>query len=337
HGSWVHCVAISLDGKTVASGSSDETIRLWDLETSELLGTIQTSGTVYSIDFAHSGKQIFSSGELTASCWDLEKQFALQVLPCYHDDVCQLVFSPDGQTLASSGWDNKIWLWDIDLGLVQSVLEDPDFPLITSLCFSSDGLTIAAGSYENWIDFWDIESNQIKTVLSGEMLFVLCLAFSADGRTLVSGSYDKYVRVWDLKTGELRQTIEAIKEGQTEHDTGVDSIVFLPKSLTFLTAGYDGEIKIWDAKTGGLNGILCGHSDSIYRLIVTNDGQTLASLSADNTIKVWDLKSSLLKWTAVFEAPTRNAFLFLPDGNTLVCGNSDNMIEFLDVETGAKK
>ena len=164
HPPWVWSVAYSPDGGTLASGSTDETIRLWDIATGEVLATL--------------------SG--------------------HTDWVCGVTYSPNGRTLASGGGDNKVRLWDVSTGDLLVTLtghadEDPDSAGVWSVTYSPDGSTLASGGSDDKVRLWDAATGGLLATLSGHTKAVTSVAYAPAGGTLASGGYDNNgVRFWDI-------------------------------------------------------------------------------------------------------------------------------------------
>ncbi|KAG8984113.1 hypothetical protein FRB90_005558, partial [Tulasnella sp. 427] len=160
----ISSVAFSRDGKRIASGSSDGTVRLWDAET---------------------GQQ---SGE---------------PLEGHTDPVASVAFSTDGKRIASGSWDGTVRLWDAETGQQSGEPLEGHTSGVTSVAFSPDGKRIASGSSDGTVRLWDAETGQQSgEPLEGHTDYVTSVAFSTDGKRIASGSWDRTVRLWDAETGQ---------------------------------------------------------------------------------------------------------------------------------------
>ena len=146
------------DGLTLASGSSDNTIRLWDVHTGEHVQTLEGhSNDVRSLAYSPDGCT-FASGswDNTIRLWDARNGEDLQILEGHGGGVNSVAFSPDGFTLASGSLDSTIRLWDARTGEHLKTFEGHTLEVL-SVAFSPDGLTLASASRDSTILLWKIE------------------------------------------------------------------------------------------------------------------------------------------------------------------------------------
>ena len=254
--------------------------------------------------------------------------------------ISNVVFSPDGNTLASGSWDDSmVRLWDVRTGQSIETLTGHT-SWVTSVAFSSDGNTLASGSEDRTIRLWDVATRQLKNTLIDDPGDVSSVAFSPDGTMLASGNWEKTVRLWDVATGQLIATLMGHKEA-------IRSVAFSPDGSILASGSYDQTVRLWDAWTGQPKTTLMGHQSPVFSVAFSPDGATLASGGSwrDGTVRLWDADTGQPKAALAGHADIVSCVAFSPDGTTLATGGHDNLsgdsgynrIRLWDADTGQLK
>ena len=289
HTGLVHNVAFSPDGRFLASGSFDGTVRLWNVEDDQLLRIIKHSDEVYSIAFSPDGNVLASGTSKKVWLWDVNSGNLIRTLEGHIGNVYGVVFSPDGSELITAGGDyndDTVRLWDVNTGKLLNILENTDGNPFYNIAFSPDGLTIAAGSIEKVL-LWDVNSYQLIRTLNGHNYFdqvnvVTSVAFSPNGYTLAAAG-DGAVLLWNVKTGDLSHSL-------TGQIIDAEGVAFSPDGRILASTDNDGTVRLWDTDKGQLINILRGHSDWAFGVAFSPDGSLLASASRDRSIILWGLQ-----------------------------------------------
>jgi hypothetical protein len=281
HTNPVGTLAISPDSKLLASGSTDKTLKLWNLEPGILRQTLSGHGSaVWAVAFSSDGQLLASgSGDKTIKLWQAADGQLLNTLIGHQDTVWAVAFSSDGQLLASGSGDQTIKLWQVETGALLSTFSG-HADAVRTVAISPDGQTLVSGSYDQTIKIWDLKTGELRRTLSGHTGRVISVAVSPDGQTLASGSEDQTIKIWDLNTGALRQTLSG-------HSDWVTSITIAADGQTLASGSEDKTIKIWDLSTGALRQTLSGLGSDVYAVTISPDQQNLTGSIRSGTIKVW--------------------------------------------------
>lgn len=327
HDSYVSSVSFSTDGRTLASGSGDSTIRLWDVASGKEKGLLTGHLLpVTSVCFSPDGKTLASgSVDLTIRLWDVETDKEERILIGHTSYVSNVSFSPDGRTLASGSKDKTVRLWDVETGEQKGRLTGHNFPVLCVI-FSPDGTLLASGDVKKVI-LWDVSEREKIAKLTGPPHSACSLSFSPDGKTLASpGAFEKAIRIWDVETGKEKSVLAG-------HTASIFNVDFSPDGKTLASSSVDKSIILWDVETGEKKAMLIGHTSDVYSVGFSPDGKTLASGSEDKTIRLWDVETG--KKTAPL-ANNNNSIeniMFSPAGSILAFALKDKTIRLWDIET----
>ncbi|OKH53182.1 serine/threonine-protein kinase [Scytonema sp. HK-05] len=275
-------VAISPDGKTIASNSND-TIKLLSLVTGQEISTLSGhTDTVNFLSISSDGQILVSGSEdTTIKIWNMATGQEIRTLEGHTNSVHTLAFSHNGKILADGSDDNTIKLWNLATGDEIRTLRGHS-NWVRSVAFSPDGKTLASGSFDKTIKLWNLATGQPIRTLEGHSGKVTSVAFSPDGNTLASGSFDKTIKLWNLATGQQILTLEG-------HSGKVTSVAFSPDGKILASSSFDKTIKLWNLATGQQIRTLRGHVDGIQSVVFSSDGKTLVSGGDDKTIKIWQM------------------------------------------------
>lgn len=290
HTSWVRSLVFSTDGSTIISGHTDKKIRVWDVESCKLKQTLFGYTT---FNYSPDGRVLASaSQDKTVRLWDVDnsKHEPAPSIISIPPGIEALAFSKDGSTLAIGIYGGTIKLFDaVTLKHKQTLTGHSR--AVVSLVYSPDGNILASGSVDKTIRLWDGKTGLHKKTLIGHTNEVSSLVFSPDGKTLVSG--DPKIRFWNVQTGLAKQVFS--RHSNLRKLNPLAPATFSPNGKILATTGGQSSILLWNANTGKPihNFVGHGYEKWLTSLIITPDGNRLASGSSDGTILLWDLPSNL--------------------------------------------
>ncbi|NES08130.1 MAG: WD40 repeat domain-containing protein [Okeania sp. SIO2F4] len=276
----VGTVVFSPDGKMLATGSRETTVKILEIPTGKVINTFRADDSpIWSVAFNTDATQLVAGTyDWRVIVWNLETGEPFHVFE-HRAPIWSVAMSPDNEIIASSSGDRTVKVWDLKTGFL--IFNFPDHSdIIYSIAISSDGKILVSGSADQTIKIEDLDTGELINTLTGHQGVIRSVKITPDGEKIVSGSYDNTVKIWDLKTGKLIKTLS----GHTAEVVSVD----ISQDGRYIASGSkDNSINIWDLDTGELLNTLTGHTDEIYTVSFSPDGNSIASGSKDRTIKLW--------------------------------------------------
>lgn len=315
----VTSVDFSPDGKLIASGSTDTSVKIWDATTGQEMRTLWgDSGEISSVAFDPKGSR-FVSASITGAIkvWDVTVGKEILTLAGHSSSVTSASFSPDGKRIISSAIgriissaiggrkkvrfdkDDTIKLWDATTGEhLQTFVGHTD--AVEQVTFSPDGTKIASASSDSTVKLWDVGTGQVKHTLEGGAGAVRSVAFSPDGMRIATGGND--VKLWDVNSGEAVRT-------HTGSSASVASLDFSPDGRLITFANSDGTMSLLDLTVNSNRLIQVGLSIAIPKVdkatkdvqfaqkgtehyftsvAFSPDSTRIVTANNDHTVKLWD-------------------------------------------------
>jgi WD40 repeat protein/transcriptional regulator with XRE-family HTH domain len=323
---------LSPDNLVFATGCDDCIVRLWDIETGELLKSfVGHSNWIRSIAF-HPHQPLLASSceDGLIRLWDINTEECLKVLTEHQGRVWSIVFSSDGQFLLSGSNDRTAKLWDVETGNCVRTLQGYS-QHIRALMFTPDSKSIAHSSsgIRETVKLWNIAKGKIIETFREHKCIVWSVAFSPDGEFMVTCSGERTVKIWETKTGKCVHTLWG-------HTNWVRCVIVNPLNFIVASSSDDKTIKLWDIYTGKYLHTLEGHQNWIRSIVFSPDGQFLYSGSDDCTIKKWNSKTGELINTVVdgYNKVQIWSIAISFDGKMIASSGNDQFIRLWNSETG---
>jgi WD40 repeat protein/class 3 adenylate cyclase len=328
HSGGVTCAAVSPDGRYIISGSSDYTLKLWDIDTGKEIRTFKGhSSTVWSVTFSPQGNVILSgSYDKTLKLWDLDTGKEIRTFKGHSDAIMSVAFSPRENVILSGSSDNTLKLWDLDTGKEIRTFKGQG-NLVNSVAFSPRGNVILSGSDDNTLKLWDLETGEEICTFKGHSDAIMSVAFSKKGNVILSGSYDNTLKLWNLDTGKEIRTFKG-------HSYPVTSVAFSPQGNVILSGSHDNTLKLWNLETGEEIRTFKGHINWVYSVAFNPRGNVILSGSYDKTLKLWNLETGKEIRTFKGHSYPVLSVAFSTQGNVILTGSSDKTLKLWNLETG---
>jgi WD40 repeat protein len=325
-------VAVSPNGKQIATIGYDGIARLWDFSGRQLTKIKGDQGIINSIVFSPDGKQLATSGDDgNVNLWG----FSGNQLAEIKDDqgqVDSMVFSPNGKQLAitrvrpslsgTQMFNSNVILWDTSGNRITELkgLQDN----ISNVVFSPDGKQLATIGSEDTVKLWNTSGKKLVE-LKGHQRLVTSVAFSPDGKQLATSGHDDTIRLWDISGKQLKKI--------TAHQGRIRGVIFSPDgkhlaTMSILSNSHENMLSLWGASGEQLNSIKV--KERVRNIVFSPDGKRLATSGDDGIARLWNGADNHLTELKINQGRIDTA-VFSPDGKQLVTNGDDGIVRLWDI------
>ncbi|MDJ0659594.1 MAG: WD40 repeat domain-containing protein [Crocosphaera sp.] len=328
----LRAMAISPNGKFLASGTDDGMVRLWNLETGEFKQSLSHNHNhwIRSLAFSPDGDKIASASEDTTICIsDVQTCKHLHTLRGHNGGVWSIDFHPKLAWLLSGEMGCNVKIWNYESGECSRIAQGYGQE-IKPITYSPDGTILAVGTNQAIVYLKDSSQGETKAEIPTYSGNILSLAYSPDSQILIGGSDDTKLYIWDtFNSNKLLKSL-------AEHKNWIRTVAYSPDGKLIATGSDDKTVKLWDAYTYKRLQTFTGHTDWIQSVYFHPTKPLLISGSDDGTIKFWDIDNLQQADPLVKIYNTRQhevwTIAISPNGKLMASGSNDNTICIWDLE-----
>lgn len=309
HTKKILAIAVSPDSMRVLTVSLDNTARVWDRKTGQiiavllqpeigrgledmmpLLGPVQLGVGDIELEKPHINTAIFcSDGKsiLTGSSngviarWNAATGDILDVFEDFSfAPTLALAASPDGNLAGAGFFDGSALLWDMGKNKQFSAALEHGHDAIETVLFSPDGRLFVSLAGDGTLRSWDAMTGRSQATNSGEISFVKLLKFNPHDKDMLAVLREKSVVLWNARSGEIVHELMG-------HRGAVLDVAFSPDGTRIVTVSHDKTVRLWDTLTGGEMAVMRGHGSLVFHVAFTDDGLDILTASADGSVRIW--------------------------------------------------
>jgi eukaryotic-like serine/threonine-protein kinase len=327
HEDRVQAMAFSPDGRLIASGSADRTVRLWEVATGREMAVLRShERRVTQVSFSPDGRRLASTdGGRAVRLWDPTTGALVAKLSGALEHAYSLTFSPDSRFVGIQGQDAAVYVWEADTGKPRHTLRHRS-TASGHVAFTPDGKRLFGGAVDGMITAWDVESGKMALTWRAHSAPVRALCISPDGKCIASsGDFPEYaVRLWDATSGREMTTLRG-------HKNQVTHLVFSRDGSRLVSACADQTARLWECSTGRALAVLQHRGPVTWAAFRPDDAQLVTS-GDDQTLRLWDARTGEpLTVLSVGSGIGERGTAFSPDGTRLACPCDNRQVLLWDV------
>ena len=361
HTDSVVSAAFSKDGKSLITGSRDNTARIWEVASGKSILLTGPTSAVLSVAFSPDGTKVLTGSD-TARLWSLTTENQPQQTISAPAGVTTFALSSDGKRILAGDVDGNTGMWDLDTGQLLR-----DFPKsdadVKSLAFSPDGSMVAVPECcqqnKGILNLYDPATGELLNTftMDSNEPYIGTLTFSSDSKMIFAAYFDSTARLWDIASGQVLRLYDGkdqethggaayssianlvtLAEGSIWWDVAAEKELTLPAEMIpgRIAFSDDGSlvaiiehsrmVSVWDVATRQLLNRFVGHNDFVSSAAISPDNRLLLTGSSDKTAMLWDIASGQLLRVFSGHSAGVTSVAFLPDGQRIITGSLDGTI-----------
>ncbi|MCE7981157.1 MAG: hypothetical protein DYG89_08200 [Caldilinea sp. CFX5] len=320
------------DRDLVALSFNGAVLGLWRAHTGELLQRLTVDPHTFHVAVLHRAGHLVAQPNSagTIDLIDVASDHRRHTL-VGDPGVTRLVFSPDGQYVATGHGGGRIFVWKVASGQLCAQWQ-AHATAVTALAFAPDNECLASGTLNGLVSLWQVATGTLRHHLTGHTDQVMALGFTPDGTLLVSGSHDRTARLWATASGSEHRVLYG-------HTHFIRHLAIAPNGRWLATGGVDRFIYLWDLQTGEIQQMLADHGAPVEQfafsfleqIAFSPDSEIVVAYDVNATISVWAVATGQRLDSYRLHHATMNTLAFRPDGRQLVAGGADCALYLWDV------
>lgn len=327
HPAAVTAVAVSLDGKLLATAVKDGSVKLWTIADGKPLPPLAGHpGGTTGVAFSANGQTLATSGaDGVLRFWNSADGKLLGSMGAHAGPVSNVVLAANGTTAYSAGEDGLLKMWQLPVPVSKPLHTHAD--AVTAFALSGDGETVLTGGADKVVKVSNTNNGQLIREYAGATASITCVSFIAANAVVAAGTADGKVALWTAADGKLLAVLPA-------HAGGVTSLQAGPNGVGFVTTGVDGMVRSWVYPITPSRSI--AHPERILGTALSSDAKRLVTGGADKLARVWTLATGAIERQFAGHTGPVVGGGFTADGAVLVTASHDETIRVWNATNGTQ-
>lgn len=366
HSAAINTVVYTGDGAIVATGSSDQFVKLWDAKTYKEIRTLQGhTGQILCLAVRPDNSAIVSgAADNTLRMWDIPQPDPLHLFEGHTAAIRHAVVSPNGRSALSVGADKSVYVWDLDNRKIAAMWEGHTAEVLRA-AYRSDNNLVATGDATGTVIYWNVVTGKPQTLVGAHVGPISGLEFHPNNQQLISTGHDGLLKIWQLPIvaprtiGEYDAAVRCVAVTSDSQTAVVSSgtavqvfgvangqlvraleglpestgcVAVSPNNTTVAAAGENGIVKLWNLADGADRGMMAGHQGAVNDVVFHPDNAQVATAGEDGTVRLWRVPTPETALAGSTQDVT--SVDVSSNGQMVATASADNSVRLFNPENG---